>query len=227
MNMVPFRNGREHLSEDELEEYAFGRFGEEEKGRVEEHLMLCEACREVLEDVESFIQGMKTAILEDREERAAQRKRGIRGWLWRGWHGRGWFSRGWFSQDPARRSNWIWGTALAALCLIAMILWPSPPLAPAPITLASFRGGETAATGPSGRPLDLAIDAAGIEGEMIEGDMRVEVVSVAGVPEWQGLPESHDGKLVAHVPKLLGSGSYWVRLYGKQELLREFGLRLE
>jgi hypothetical protein len=34
-----------------------------------------------------------------------------------------------------------------------------------------------------------------------------------------------DGKLVATMSKPLGSGVYWVRLYGKDsQLLREFGL---
>src|ERR1700730_1468520 len=61
----PSREG--HPSEDVLEEYSFGRLAERDTAPLEEHLMLCEDCRDSLEYVEGFIQGMKSGILVYRE----------------------------------------------------------------------------------------------------------------------------------------------------------------
>src|SRR5437764_7056481 len=41
-----------HPSDDLLEEYSFGRLDEHDIARLEEHLMLCEKCRDSLEHVE-------------------------------------------------------------------------------------------------------------------------------------------------------------------------------
>jgi len=112
--------------------------------------MLCDGCRQSLERVESFIQGMKTAILEEREE-AALKPAAARWW------------EGFFHPLGA---NLAWGGALATLILIAMVEWPSgAPLTPAPIALTSFRGSRevSMARGPAGRPLELSMDAAGID----------------------------------------------------------------
>jgi hypothetical protein len=38
-----------HPTEDEWEEYAFGRLGENQLGRVEEHLLACAFCQSTLE----------------------------------------------------------------------------------------------------------------------------------------------------------------------------------
>ena len=68
--MAPFRHRNGHPAEEVLEEYSFGRLHGRDCGEVEEHLMLCEPCRESLAGLETFIQSMKTGILEDRESRA-------------------------------------------------------------------------------------------------------------------------------------------------------------
>jgi hypothetical protein len=50
-----------HLSEEILEEYAFGRTLEQELIRIEEHLLVCETCQELLTGLEEFILIFKAA----------------------------------------------------------------------------------------------------------------------------------------------------------------------
>jgi hypothetical protein len=181
--------------------------------------MLCQDCRDSLEHVEALIQQFKSAILVLREEHpelVAMEPVAARWWSLLP------------PVAPAWGSNLAWGAALAAVLLVAILAWPpGQPPASAPIALASFRGSEdvTMARGPAGRPLELALDAAGIGNGV---PCRVEVVTISGEMAWDGASNPQDGKLLARVPKGLRSGSYWVRLYTPDnELVREFSLRLD
>src|SRR5437660_12442474 len=62
-----------HLEPEDLGRYARHLASEEESARVEEHLLLCEPCREELANVESFVAAMRAAAGElrrgDRKER--------------------------------------------------------------------------------------------------------------------------------------------------------------
>jgi len=207
-----------HPSDDVLEEYAFGRLAERDIAPLEEHFMLCEDCRDSLERVEGFIQSLKSGILVYRH--AHPNSTAVRPVA----------ARWWAPGAKLAASNLAWGAALAAAILVAILLWPSPAAqqpAPTAIALASFRGSNdrNMARGPAGRPLELALDAAGI-GNGVR--CRVEVVTLSGETAWDGASNPEDGKLLAHVPKGLRSGSYWVRLYAPgDELIREFSLRLD
>ena len=55
----------DHISEDTLELYSMGRLGEVEAARLEEHLLVCEACRERLELDDEFIATLRQAVEED------------------------------------------------------------------------------------------------------------------------------------------------------------------
>jgi len=50
-----------HPSEDILEEYVFGRLPEVLTARAEEHLLICPACQDALEQTDRFISAMKVA----------------------------------------------------------------------------------------------------------------------------------------------------------------------
>ena len=50
-----------HLSEEILEEYAFERLGERQLAPVEEHLLVCEDCRQLLAGVDQYIRLMKNS----------------------------------------------------------------------------------------------------------------------------------------------------------------------
>jgi hypothetical protein len=114
----------------------------------------------------------------------------------------------------------------------AMISWRGQP-APETVAvrLAALRGGgeATFAHAPARRPLDLVIDGTSLPRA---GAYQVQIVNASGKNIWSGAALASEDKLSAHLPKDLGPGVYWVRLYasqvpGEAGLLREFGLRLD
>jgi anti-sigma factor RsiW len=61
--MQPIRDSfRDHISDDLLEACAVGRLAEADRAYVEEHLLVCEQCRERLVAMESFVSELKTAL---------------------------------------------------------------------------------------------------------------------------------------------------------------------
>jgi len=70
MSMALERN--RHPGEDELERYALGEIGEEGSASLEEHLLLCEACRERLRAHDSYVRAMKEAAAEWRAGHPAE-----------------------------------------------------------------------------------------------------------------------------------------------------------
>jgi hypothetical protein len=196
-----------HPSEDALENYAFHRLAEEDSARLEEHLMLCETCQEALDKAEQFILLMKASTGTDPAAIWAKPFRPVK--------------------HIAPIKHIVWSGGLAAVFLVVgLISWPRGEVAaPAPVTLASFRGTVAMAHAPGRRPLSLAIDAPDVP---LTGAYRIEIVTAVGKPAWRGGLAAIGGKLTALVPARLDAGVYWVRLYaGDSELLREFGLKLE
>lgn len=53
-----------HPSADDLEEYALGRAGEAQAEPIEEHLLLCEVCRELLDEIEQQIRVLRIVLRE-------------------------------------------------------------------------------------------------------------------------------------------------------------------
>jgi predicted anti-sigma-YlaC factor YlaD len=51
-----------HFSEDLLESYALNRMREPEVAPLEEHLLICAACRSRLSEIDGYIAGMKASI---------------------------------------------------------------------------------------------------------------------------------------------------------------------
>jgi hypothetical protein len=216
--------------EEVLEEYAFDRLDEEPAARLEEHLLWCQACREALDRVEEEIRTIRAAFASQALDQASgggspESEGNARAGVAPSWDRvPGWLGRGW------RDRRVVWPAVLAAACVVLLLVWPREPVpdtTPAPVALASFRGGQNVvfASAPARRPLDLTLDAA----EVSDPDRcRLEVVDVSGTLRWSG-PATHSGeKLLARVPSGFGAGVYWVRLYaGEAELVREFGLRLE
>jgi hypothetical protein len=65
---------RAHYSEDVVERYSMGRLGETELATFEEHLLLCEACQEAVRKMDSFVNGIKTAIQATQEHEGHSRE---------------------------------------------------------------------------------------------------------------------------------------------------------
>lgn len=201
-----------HPSEEVLEEYAFGRLSEDRAAPIEEHLLVCAACQSVFEDIDQYIHLMKAATRPD----AVPPNRGIR----HAWDA--------IRTMTLQHRGAAWAiTAMAAFLAAGLSLRTPPSAAPAEITLASFRGGDSAgpATAPARTPLDLTINAAN---PGVARQYRVEIVNAFGEQAWTGIGNAKDGEVSVQVPQGFRAGMYWVRLYGPQsELLSESGLRLK
>lgn len=190
-----------HPTEDALEEYAFGRSGEDQAAAVEEHLLICVACQAVLQEIDDYIRLMKVAAVSCQPEAHAP-------------------------SFTLRRLGWA--PALALLGVFAVLLLrPTAPVEPFSVSLTSYRGGENAsmAHAPAGRPLDLSVNAVDLPAAT---EYRMEVVTSGGRVMWTSRVKPAAGKLSEHVLTRLSVGLYWVRVYGQgEELLIEFGLRVE
>ncbi|MGD1097102.1 MAG: zf-HC2 domain-containing protein [Bryobacteraceae bacterium] len=51
-----------HISDDQLELYLMGRLNEQELAPLEEHLLICEECRDRLEKTEAYIAAMRAIL---------------------------------------------------------------------------------------------------------------------------------------------------------------------
>ena len=120
----------EHPSEDQLEEYAFGRLHDPQAAPLEEHLLICVSCQDRLHEVDEYIRLMKTAA-------ALEPRRATTGWRF-----------------------WIGAAALCASAILVLIMMvPRIPAGkPVPVSLVAFRGGVEMAHAKAGRRLDLTID---------------------------------------------------------------------
>jgi hypothetical protein len=90
------------------------------------------------------------------------------------------------------------------------------------VQLVAFRGNEQVHA-PARRPLDFTLDETGVQANA----PRLDVVNASGDLIWTGQAAPMHDKLSARVPKGLSPGTYWVRLFDGNVLVREFGLRLE
>ncbi len=53
-----------HFPDDLLESYAMGKLSDQESQPVEEHLLLCSVCQERLDELDDFVQVIKTALAD-------------------------------------------------------------------------------------------------------------------------------------------------------------------
>jgi hypothetical protein len=186
-----------HPNEEVLEDYALCRLPEALAAPVEEHLLTCHRCQDAVVEADEFVAAMRLAASQPAP---------------------------WWSVLPSLASRTSLAPIVALVILALVVVWKYPQEVPAPVavSLSSLRGPSSLAAAPAGKPLRFSIDLPDL---VPTGAYRVEVVNAAGTPVWNGTVSDIDGRLVATMSKPLGSGVYWVRLYGKDsELLREFGV---
>lgn len=197
-----------HLADDDLERYSMGDLPERESGGFEEHLLLCEHCRQRLEETDIYVTSMRSAATGFRRlESLAPARPPRRSWSW-----------GWLRMVPA----------LAAVALIVVLIGrfssssdmgSGPPFA---LSLEANRGPANAALAPAGTMLLVRLDLAGLPGG---SSYRLEMVNDTGATVWQDTAAAHDAKVECKIPGA-GAGAYFIRVYSPDGvLLREFGLR--
>jgi hypothetical protein len=187
----------QHIEETTLERYLMASLAEEAAAEVEQHLLLCEACRARVAEADSYIRAMKRAAQELPEPEPSR------------WNLR--------FLLPA--------FAVCALLIAAAIVKFSPSVERPPATVALFamRGTDTQAHGPSRQPLLLQPDLTGLPES---SSYRLDLVSITGAPIWQGVLSVQKQPPTALVPQQ-SRGAYFVRVsLPSGELLREYALEL-
>lgn len=189
----------DHLEKDEIEAYSIGHIAETACARVEEHLLICELCRERVQSFDAYKSSMRMAARQvelDSGQRASWFPRLVR-----------------WTPLPA---------SLALAATASLIIYTRPPRVTVQepeviVSLATARG-PLSAQAPAGQPLDLEMDRTGLPNLP---SYQVEIVNHTGTRVWQVQNAS-----AAHV-RYLTSGTYFVRLYTPSgELLREYGLEV-
>ena len=189
-----------HPSDELLEEYFFHRLEEARVAEIEEHLLICEVCRNAVQELDAFILTMKAESARP----AISQPRSL----------------------PV--ANRIGVAATVAFLLVALVVFRARPLdnsAPAEVMLSSIRGLESRAEAPAGKPLQLNIEAP----DLVSGQAyRIAVVDAAGGSVWTGAATDAGGRISAQEPKRLAGGMYWIRLYDSEgRQLREFGMSVK
>ena len=127
------REQRCQVSAEDLERYAMGKMSAEETERIEEHLLVCEPCRDRLEETREFTAAMQSASAEVRR------------------------------RDRGRKAVPVVATAagiVVAIC-VALLLWPGSRQAPFAVNLVATRGAADVRI-PAGRPLEIHPDLTGL-----------------------------------------------------------------
>ena len=204
-----------HPTEDLLDEYVFGRLQEPALSELEDHLFTCSRCQSTLAELDDYVRVMKIA-LADLQHAGSSPAAAPPAW----------------ARRPGNKTA-IWALGLVLVLSGSAMIWRRMQTPPETVTatLTAFRGGNAAALthAPAGKPLDLIIDSTSLPPARA---YRLQIVNASGNNAWSGGLMASGEKLSAHLPKGLGPGVYWVRLYepqvpGEAGLLREFGLRLE
>jgi hypothetical protein len=196
---VQRRSAAECLTETEVEDFVFDRLEPGVQGAVEEHLLVCEGCRQRVEEEQEFAQALKDSTRLD----AA---------------GDGHFEPS--DDDSGMPAPWrrpaIWLAAIAAVLILAVyVVKPgrSTPPEDADVTLRALRG-ALAAEGAAqvNQRLILHIERAGLP------DLpayRLALVNLDGKSLRSAIlsgGEIHREELVWRLGETLPAGSYWVRV---------------
>jgi hypothetical protein len=191
-----------HLREDDLERYSMSALPEESAARVEQHLLICETCRQRLIEAEQYTAAMKGAARGlPQPERVARR------WRWS-------FPR----LVPA-----VAALAFLVVAAVTVPLVHHGAASPFAVNLQTMRGPANQATAPSRRPLVLTLDLTGLAASPA---YRVEMVDQSGNPVWQGEFKSLGATGSVAIPPQK-RGSYFVRVaLPSGETIREYGLQV-
>jgi hypothetical protein len=203
--------------DDELvERYSLGRLTEQESVRFEEHFLLCGACQERLHASDEYVAAARAAgVAVIRRKPASAAAAG----------GSDFF-----------RTVVTSAAALAAVVVMIGVLSVLQPWRRTPaigetsrVTLETVRSGT--GTGirhtPVARRLILDIDTSHLPSSC---ECRLQIVNRNGQDLWERRVRVDGPAVSVEIPRVLGSGRYWVRLYGPESsdsLWREYGFEVD
>jgi predicted anti-sigma-YlaC factor YlaD len=196
-----------HESDERLELYALGRLSDSDLIGIEEHLLVCDHCRDRLDETADIA----FAFREDLRSNPVLYGAGRAGWFQ-------WLGIEWLRLKPQ--------FAVAAVLAVAMLVVfvvrsGNTQLAQvATLQLTAMRGAGIQ-TVPPARELDLTLSDAGAA-------LSVEVVDGNGAAVWAGTPEIVAGTARVKIVKALSPGDYFTRVYDAPDhMLHEYGFSVE
>ena len=188
-----------------------GRLSELENERIEEHLLVCHPCQDLLTETDEFI-GVARAATHELSLKPHPTSELAE------------------SQSEAQSEKW-WRklfsiptpmVAAAAFAVIAFFVFIPRGSQVSTVELQTLRGPEAPVVAPANSSLNLRLSLRGLESQ---GPLRVEIANASDqIVETMGA-ERADGLAIAKA-NALATGLYWVRLYSGDELLREYGLNV-
>jgi hypothetical protein len=207
----------DHEFDDQLELYALDRLSETDVIPLEEHLMVCEPCREKLEHIAAFAYTMRD-VLKEHPLPVAEPKSSLLDRISSAW-------------NNLAGANWKPQAALAgvfAVVVLSVGVWqmnkPSGSTmlpAAASLQLTAMRGDMPSVN--AAQELSLQVGDAPESGS----PFRMELVNDAGAAVWTGQPNASGHSLTATIHKPVPAGVYFARLYdGSGKLLHEYGFRV-
>lgn len=197
-----------HISEELLERYTLLQLSEEKLAPVEEHLLVCERCRENLTEVENFVGGMKMAARQVLHGQKQVRHVQV---------------------VPKRPRQWTLpfasGMLISTLLIFVYVGRPHAVLQ-TEVALTASRGASdsTIARVPAGSSLVLKAAAHDINPG---SKLRLELANSEGRVVWQGETEAQAGLITARLNHAFDRGQYWFRVYASDRLVEEYGLQVE
>lgn len=212
-----------HGTEDQLEQYALGRLPDSELPVFEEHLLVCAACQERLEEVDSFTQGMRLAlhsgVAEDSvHDDAAQTNRWVK-------PGDSLWSKPslWF--DGFRGLRLAFAVTGLTLVLVAGFVFSRGDRNLTPVAafqLTALRGEMPIVA--AAKQLDITLVDAPDPG----GPWRVEMADGSGDIAWTGKTQPAPKGARVQILRHISPGDYFLRLYAADgSMLHEYGFRVK
>jgi hypothetical protein len=197
----------QHLDEESLELYAFGRLAEARAGLLEEHLLICEECRTRLDATENYMKAMARGSLRLQKEPA---KPGV-------------FSN---VSNLFRWPVMVWVPAAAAFCVIIVVstvnMRRGETILP-PVAVSLMANRAEAQVVQAHHPLILHLDTRGLE--LNSSTVQVSLVDANGNKVEQA--NAAFGPFVDFkTTRSLQPGGYYVRILkpGSTDSAREFAL---
>lgn len=195
-----------HGTSEQLELYVLGRLDPGDSEKLEDHFLVCEACRKQADQMHHFALGMREAL---REEPVRQEKP-VTDWL------------GWLRQPSFA---FAMGFTLVLFMILGVVYSRSGSreiLPAASIQLSATRGEKTGT--PRAKQLDITLLDAPSGG----GPYKVELVDGTGRNMWTGTGQpAAEGTRVTIPAASAEPADYFLRLYGPDgTLIHEYGLRI-
>lgn len=149
-----------HMDAEDIEKYSMGGISEEAAAAFEEHLLICQSCRDQVTKSDLYVRAMENAARQERQPAAVR--------------------------QPSRWHHWRLVALAAAVLVMAVtvaVLRPGGGKPEFAVSLSAMRGADVIAKAPAGAVLLLHPDLTGLP---VPPPYRLQLVNAAGATVWQG-----------------------------------------